>query len=559
MPSDIVKKRHPSWEKHATHWRWLLDSLEGGDTYRWASYGQDSRGFPLRNLVRHKREYPSPGDAFAHVGSQQAGQRDLSDDFTLRLIRTPVPDFVAEATDKHIARIFAEEIRRDGPEAYLNWIVDVNGRRMSVDTWMRDEIARLLLTLGTLDVLVDHPPGYTLDGGPITLADAEARRLDRVEATIILPQHVFWWRRNRNGQYEEVLNEEFTEDADGNRVSRYRHWTASEWRLYNGEGELIARAEHPFGRVPQERLVLRPKPRDRAIGLSPMESTAERQREYYNRDSELMLSDTTQAHPLLQGPEDYVQPDGSVPVGPGWLLPKKKNTSGGSATYEGFEVVDFPKGAAESLRSNLSKLRDEVDRSNALTKPAGSSGMGGSTVAQSGVSKGFDHRDRNELLATLAEGLAAVEESIGRLVVQVATDGRATDAELGRVQIVYPKQFDLLNHEEPNAAIADVQAAMRDAGELPETETELISRLVERVLVGLPDDLQRRLREEIEAAIAAKAKMKEERRNALPPVMDFGREANDAQLDEDAEDNEDADDLDQDNEDEPELDPEGDA
>jgi hypothetical protein len=99
------------------------------------------------------------------------------------------------------------------------------------------------------------------------------------------------------------------------------------------------------------------------------------EREYYNRDSELILSDTTQAHPLLQGPEDFVQADGTVPIGPSWLLPKKKNTQGGLVSYEGFDVVDFPKDGAESIRLNKADLRD--DRDAALAKPAGSRAAGG--------------------------------------------------------------------------------------------------------------------------------------------------------------------------------------
>jgi hypothetical protein len=38
----------------------MLDSLEGGERYRRAIYGYDTRGLPIRNLIRHKREYPDP-------------------------------------------------------------------------------------------------------------------------------------------------------------------------------------------------------------------------------------------------------------------------------------------------------------------------------------------------------------------------------------------------------------------------------------------------------------------------------------------------------------------
>src|SRR5262249_40426201 len=154
--------------------------------------------------------------------------------------------------------------------------------------------------------------------------------------------------------------------------------------------------------------------RCRHIGQSRYEGVAERQREYYNRDSELILSDTTQAHPLLQGPEDFVQADGTIPVGPSWLLPKKKNTQGGATTYEGFDVVMFRKDGADSIRKNKSDLRDDVDRDSALVKPTGRDG-----VAQSGLSKVMDHTDGNNRLAKIAKVLARAEFVIAELATTV--------------------------------------------------------------------------------------------------------------------------------------------
>jgi len=67
--------------------------------------------------------------------------------------------------------------------------------------------------------------------------------------------------------------------------------------------------EHGFGRPPVTRLFDRKKHRSAHLGKSRHERAAEVQREYYNRDSELILSDTTQAHPVVQGPEDFLVGD----------------------------------------------------------------------------------------------------------------------------------------------------------------------------------------------------------------------------------------------------------
>ena len=57
---EVIRRRHPEWREHHLRWRWMLDSLEGGERYRQAVYGSDNRGLPIRNLIRHKREYPDP-------------------------------------------------------------------------------------------------------------------------------------------------------------------------------------------------------------------------------------------------------------------------------------------------------------------------------------------------------------------------------------------------------------------------------------------------------------------------------------------------------------------
>jgi len=105
------------------------------------------------------------------------------------------------------------------------------------------------------------------------------------------------------------------------------------------------------------------------VGKSRYEYIAALQRDYYNRDSEMILSDTLQAHPFLSGPEDFCKADNTLSVGPGYLLPKKKNPENGS--YEGFEYVSPPKDPAESLRKNLDRIIELKDRNACLTKPPG--------------------------------------------------------------------------------------------------------------------------------------------------------------------------------------------
>ena len=499
--NELIQLRHPEWREHQVRWRWLLDSLEGGERYRQAVYGYDPRGLPVRNLIRHKREYPDPRDFDGMSGDSMSFRPRLGtgedpatlatdDDYELRRARTPVPTFVAEAIDTHLSRIFAREVRREGPDRLMNWWSDVDGCGTSIDQWMAEMVAPLLLTLGQLDLCFDHPAPPD-DAVVHTRADAERLGLDHCLASYILPENMLWWRLDpTEHRYEECLVREFVEVIAETPIIksdvRYRHWTADGSTLYDAEGQVLASTPHPFGRVPIVRVFDRRKPRCKNIGQPRYEGVAERQREYYNRDSELILSDTTQAHPLLQGPEDFIQADGTIPVGPSWLLPKKKNVQGGATTYEGFDVVVFPKDGADSIRKNKADLRDDVDRDSALVRPTGRDG-----VAQSGVSKVIDHADGNNRLAKIAKILGRVEEQIAELALVVLNDGpdaspfATVDNEL--VRIAYPTEFDLYTAGDMARATANFQALLADSGALPVTEGLMLSRLMRLCVPGLGD------------------------------------------------------------------------
>ena len=503
---DLVRRRHPEWQEHQLRWRWMLDSLEGGERYRQAVYGYDRRGLPVRNLIRHKREYPDPRNGSGaswdlpgvwaggapspgEPGSDPASLA-TDDDYELRRARTPVPTFLAESVETHLSRIYAREVKRVGPDDLVGWWADVDGCGTSIDQWMTEAVAPLLLTLGQLDLLMDHPPAP--EGEAIeTKADIHRLGLDRCVASYILPENMLWWRLDPAGnRYEECLVLEFHE-SDAGEVRRYRRWTETESTLYDEDGEVLSVAAHPFGRVPIVRIFDRRKPRCKNIGQSRYEGVAERQREYYNRDSELILSDTTQAHPLLQGPEDFVQADGTIPIGPSWLLPKKKNTQGGSATYEGFEVVDFPKDAAESIRRNKSDIRDDVDRDSALVRPTGREG-----AAQSGLSKAMDLVDGNNRLAKIAKVLARAEEIAAELATVVLRDG-PPEPEAGTVEILYPTEFDLFTASDLAGVTGEFQAIAARAGALPITESLMLSRLMRLCMPGLSDSQYARCDAEI--------------------------------------------------------------
>jgi hypothetical protein len=525
--AEVVRRRSPEWNEHQLRWRWLLDSLEGGERYRQAVYGYDIRGLPVRNLIRHKREYPLPSDsalsnvyalpngiasgAPGAVGSDPAALA-TDDDYELRRARTPVPTFLGETIETHVSRIFAREVNRDGPPELIEWWGDVDGRGTCIDDWISDEVGPLLLALGQLDIYFDHPKAP--DGEKVeNQADVLRLGLSRCVASYILPENMLWWCLDDRGRYRECLVREFPDGGDApmpgapiapSHTSRvfFRHWTATGWTLRDATGQVLETGAHAFGRVPIERIFDRRKPRCKNVGMSRYEAIAEIQREFYNRDSELVLSDSLQAHPLLQGPEDYCTADGEMPIGPGFMLPMKKTGAGTDHSYHGFEYVCPDKDAAESIRKNKSDLRDEADRSGKLTKPAGSAGTTGKTVGQSGVSKWIDKDDGNDLLGKLAKVLGRFENTCADLALLVLNEGRESDVE---IKIDYPAEFDLFSLDELLDATASFQGIAAKSGMAPEVESALMQAIIRRVLPGKEDAVYAAYDAEIRALIDARA------------------------------------------------------
>jgi hypothetical protein len=568
QPEDgklIVQRRHVDWLEHQIRWRWLMDSLEGGERYRNAVYGPDRVGLPCRNLFRHRREYPDAQKfpnyyqgfggflAQVDVNSVTTGQGPypgqlgadaaataMDSDYELRRARTPVPEFVAEASEIHIGKVYDQEVGRDGPADLVAWWLDVDGRGTPIDDYMSDTIAPLLLVLGCIDVCLDHPeapPGEQV----VTRADELRLGLDKVVASYILPMNMVWWRTDAAGRYLECLVREYVDPADrmdydskGNAIDpedpgeigtswrrdyiRWRLWRTDESILYSFDGsEILERVPHNYGRVPIMRLVDQKKHRTEMVGKSRYECIAEYQREYYNRDSELILSDTLQAHPFLSGPEDYCKADNTLTIGPGNLLPMKKNPETGS--YQGFEYVCPSKDPAESLRKNKEDIIDLKDRRACLAKPAGAANAGSGTVSQSGVSKQIDATTGHKFLTSIAKSLARAERFLAEYALLVLRGEAPDPAVMSSVAIRYPQKFDLFSAQDLCLVATQLQLIVRSAGELPEAEGTIINSIVRMALPGLDDSEYQLLEDECELLMESKSQIKEKMREMAPSVI----------------------------------------
>jgi len=556
--AQIVKRRHVDWLEHQIRWRWLMDSYEGGDRYRNAVYGPDRRGLPCRNLFRHKREYPDAqqfpnyyqgfggflsqvdvngvttgtGPYPGQLGADPAATA-MDSDYELRRARTPVPEFVAEALEIHLGKVYDQEVDREGPPDLEEWWEDVDGAGTPIDDYMRETIAPLLLVMGQIDVCLDRPKAPK--GVEIrTKADEQEHGLDKIIASYILPQNAVWWRTDAAGRFLEYLVREYVDpaermdyDKNGNAIDsddpgsvgqswrndyvRFRLWREDESILFSNSGEeIIERVPHNFGRVPVVRLIDQKKHRTRMVGKSRYECIAELQREFYNRDSELILSDTLQAHPFLSGPEDYCKADNTLSVGPNYLLPMKKNPESGA--YQGFEYVSPPKDPAESLRKNKEDLVDAKDRRACLSKPAGAANAGAGTVSQSGLSKELDAHSGHKLLTSIAKSLAKAERFIAEYAILTLRAQPVTPADREAVAVRYPSRFELHDAGTLIDNTTKLQLILSSCGNAPNTERELIEATIRQLLLGMSDDEYKELDDEIELLVETKSQLAEQMR-----------------------------------------------
>ena len=579
----IVRRHHIDNIENQIRYRWLLDSYEGGERYRNAVYGPDRKGLPCRNLFRHRREYPDPYmfptaysdfpaglapnnastdiqnyGAFPGMLGADPAATAQDDDYEARRARTPVPEFVAEAVEIHLSKVYDQEVTRAGssevpgeddadsnPPQLLEWWDDVDGKGTGIDDWMRETIAPLLLVLGNLPIIFDHP-APPVDAKVVTVADEQTFGLDKCIASYILPENLRWWKQCRStGRFTECLITEYADASDridevadgknGDKKTidplgrgqdsadwrknyiRFRYWNKEESILYNFNGdEILEQKKHNFGCVPILNLVDVKKHRSNIVGKSRYEAIAALQREYYNVDSELTLSSTLHAHPLLSMSKALLKADNVISIGPAYVLPID--------VVEGVvirpEFVTPSSDPADSLRKTMQCIIDMKDRRACLTKPAGvtsgagAGGGGSSVVAQSGISKTLDANTGHKVLTSIAQSLAKAERLIAEFALLVLLNGVPDPAILAKVSIVYPAKFDLQSADEITGSLSKMNTAASSVGDLPETQSDMLKSAMRQALPGQDDEDYASKDAEIDRHVTKMAGVKQATREA---------------------------------------------
>ena len=238
----IVKRRHVDWLEHQIRWRWLMDSLEGGDRYRNADLRPRPPRPALPQSLPPQTRVPRPaaisqlllrafGGFVGAIADVQvidaygcgpypglARRRPRRDGDGRRLRAAPVANAGARvrrrgdgnppgqrSTTRRSAAKDPTTSRRGGrtstAAARRSTTTCARRSRRSCSSWAR------------IDVCLDHPkapPGQVVK----TRADELRLGLDKVVASYILPMNMVWWRTDNAGRYLECLVREYVDPAD---------------------------------------------------------------------------------------------------------------------------------------------------------------------------------------------------------------------------------------------------------------------------------------------------------------------------------------------------------
>lgn len=273
---NLIKRRHPAYEALEKHWKFLIDTFEGGPD--WMSEN---------NLFRFYKEGENEYKERAARAYRDNISRDVVEIWTSHLFKVPVTR--ADAAPPAVAEFWKRATKgKDG---------------VSIDDLMR-EVSDKTGAVSPCYLVVDMPIAPQLpEGQVLTQAVALQLRL-RPYAYVVYPTDVLDFGLDEDEEFTWVLLREFMRDdanpweSEGKVSTRYRLWTRTSWHLYeeqqpqpgttaNEQGYmLLDEGEHLLGRVPVIQLAHK-KGKDRYRAIALIEEIAYKDRSICNNESRL--------------------------------------------------------------------------------------------------------------------------------------------------------------------------------------------------------------------------------------------------------------------------------
>lgn len=468
--AELIRRRHPSYERLLPHWDFVEATYEGG------------REWFKHNIFRYIKE----GDSEYH-------------DRVKRAYRFNHTRQVVDLVDKYL---FKQQVvrREDAPDVLKRFWANTTLSGIDMDTFAR-RLSNATSRFGRVWVVVDST--YRTDGedGVRTLAD-QLRSGGRPYAYIVRPQDMLDMGYDEFGELLWALVREVGRDdqdpilSSGDPIIRYRLWTRTNWTLIeertsnakrrrgsklNPSPEIVDSGEHNLGIVP---IVAADHQisdeRYDAPGLIDDIAYLDRANANYLSNLDAIIQD--QAFSQLVMPAQGVLPGEAgheklLEMGTKRIF--TYNAEGGKAP----EYISPDPRQASMILAAIGKIINEIYHSVGLSAERTKEDNGGGIDNASGVAKAYDFERVNALLTAKAKALQHVEHRIARLA--ALWEGETLND--GVLYVAYPEKFDVRSlYDEFEIAARLIVLAAPD-----EVRRRQMLTLIDKMFPGISDEERR--------------------------------------------------------------------
>lgn len=360
------------FQRHKDRWQFLLESYEGGETYR---NGQ--------HLVKY--------------------QLETDGEYSARLRSTPLDNHCRSVLSVYISFLFRERPHRElgvleNDPALKDFLKDADLDGRSFDAFMK-EVSTWGSVFGHCWILMTKP-SVLAD----TLADQVSQGV-RPYVNLLTPLVVTdWkWERMANGRYD-LSYFKYIEDINGDTVT-IREWTKDFIRTWESnekrkEANLILEEINGLGKIPAV-IAYNIRSQVRGLGVSDISDIADQQRAIYNELSEVEQSIRLEGHPSLVS-----TPDTQVGSGAGALIQMPDNLDPGLKPY----MLNADATPINMIYESIKNRVESIDR---MANTGGVRATESRTM--SGIALETEFQLLNAKLSEKADNLELAEEQLWNL------------------------------------------------------------------------------------------------------------------------------------------------
>lgn len=479
---EALRRTRPGYEAERTWQRFLLDAYAGTGGFRGAVRQ------PLSSYWGPASEAYGNTDLDTCTESEESSYldrypREDLPKFRRRMRAAHYSNYVEPIVDLRISYMLRKDFNlEDVPEQLDAFKNDIDGRGTPLWKWVHTKLARRAALVGWIPVVVDAPVVDVV--GELNQAQARALGI-RPRAIALWPANLLEYHHNGDEFVWVKLRTDHIEHPNPLvapvHYERYTMWTRDSWRVIEvGERDSV-RADtewrpHRFGRVPLEVLRHQQIDDEPVRGLSMIGDLATAARALFNRESELEEHLRSQVFAILQIITDEPEKISELSIGVDNALalhPDAKNAH---------SYIAPPPSVADTYETRIERSEKSIYRMGRVeyTRPTG--------AAASGASRRYEFDHTNRAIADYASSIADFLERLFR------TAGAVSGVDAKSTRCTAPQDFDV------QALDQDIEAALkaRGLGLGPTADKALRSRVIDRVLPGLPSDVRKKIEAELE-------------------------------------------------------------